>query len=217
MILKHLGLGCFWLKANETVLVLDPFNPKEVGLPLPPMEADMVYFSKPIGDLDEQTLSRVQTSQRRASLGKELLTISEPGEYEIGDILVQVHAQPEVVVINVDDVNLCYVSIGKKLAGEIDFEEIPTIDYLIVPVGDGELCLDWKKLDIVLREVEPGMVIPSCYHEKELKEPYSQLKKLEEFAEEFGTGEIKHEKKLKLQNVILGEEEKYGVTVLDAE
>lgn len=204
------------IRANETVLLLDPFNPKEVGIPLSPTEADMVLYSDPDSSTDEQVRSRVVVSPNRLSKGKELLEITEPGEYEIGDIYLQVHSDPEVVVINIEDVNICYVGIGKKLSTEADFEDLPTIDYLIVPVGDGSMGLDWKTLDVVLREMEAGVVIPSCYKEEGMKEPYSQLKSLKEFADEFGAGEIKHEKKLKLQNVVLGEEEKYEVLVLDS-
>jgi hypothetical protein len=216
MIIKRLGLSCFMIKAHETVLVLDPFNPKEVGLPLAPVEADMVLYSKPLSEIEEHATSRVQVSSNRASLGKEMLVISEPGEYEVGGIMIQVHTDPSVVVMNIENVNICYIGMGKKLSAEVDFESLPTIDYLIVPVGDSALCLDWKILEVVLREMEAGVVIPSGYHEDGMKSPYDKLKTLNEFAAEFGAGDVRHEKKLKLQNVILGEEETYSVVALDS-
>lgn len=215
MILKRFGLSCFALKAHDTTLILDPFNPKIVGIPLPVQEADMVLYSD-ASSIDEQVKSRVQASPSRVSLYKQLLEIIEPGEYEVGGIFVQVFSEPEIVVINIDSVNICYVGLGKKLQGKLDFESLPTIDYLIVPVGDNEMSMDWKVLDVVLREIEPGIVIPSMYREEGMKGPYANLKSLQEFAEKFGAGEVRHEKKLKLQNIVLGEEETYEVIALDA-
>lgn len=216
MTIKHLGLSCFIIKAHETVLLLDPFSPKSVGLPLTTEEADMVLYSRPLSEIDDQTSSRTRVSSRRAELGKDLLVMSEPGEYEVGGILIQIHSDPEVVLINIEDVNICYIGMGKKLSTEVDFESLPTIDYLVVPVGDSSLCLDWKTLEVVLREMEAGVVIPSCYREEGMNDPFDKLKTLDDFAAEFGAGEVRHEKKLNLQNVILGEEEKYEVIALDS-
>ncbi len=215
MVLRRLGFGCFQIKANDTSLIIDPFDPKAVGMALPVVEADLVLYSDPTF-YQAEARARVKVSPVREQEGKKLVEITEPGEYEAGGIFVQVLGDPDVAVINVEDVNICYVGIHAKLPEDVDFEQLPTIDYLIVPVGDSSLCLDWKVLDVVLREMEAGVVVPSCYREDEMKDPYDKLKSLQEFAEKFGAGEVKHEKKLSLQNVVLGEEETYEVIALDA-
>jgi L-ascorbate metabolism protein UlaG (beta-lactamase superfamily) len=215
MTIKYYGLSCFKIEHGEAALMTDPFDPREAGIPLPAQEADMVLYSQPESLVSKKARERINVSEQRNASGKDILEIFEPGEYEVGGIIVRVLHSPGVVVISLDGVNICYLGLAKKLENEKDIDDLGTIHYLIIPVGDGENFLEWKEVSKLLNDVDPGIVIPSCYKVPELKGPYADLKSLDEFAKELGVSKIEEEKKLKLQPVVSTEDASFRLVGME--
>lgn len=214
MELTYFGLSCFRIKTRDAVLVTDPYDPKITGISMPSMEADIVLFTKPRSKSDK-SLSRIKLSENRESSGKSLIEICEPGEYEAGGIFVRAYNNPHLSVISFDSVNVCYMGLmGGSVAGA-DFSGLGNIDYLIVPVGDAGVFIDWKKMDKLVKDIDPAVVVPSCYHLAGMKGDYAELKKVDDFLSEFGSTPGEAEKKLKLHPVSRGEDEKNKIVVLE--
>lgn len=213
MVLKYYGLSCFSIKKDEAVLVTDPFDPREVGLSYPGLSADVVVYTK--RDVTDKERAKVNASEGRNERGGQIVEIVEPGEYEVGDIFVRMIHNTGVVIISVDDVNICYLGLSREIDKGAKFDDLGTIHYLIVPIGNGDEFMDWKKVDSMIKEIDPGVVIPSCYKMEGMKGEYAGLKTVAEFGKEMGLGEIQTEKKLKLSPVGVGEDAQYKVVQLE--
>ena len=120
-----------------------------------------------------------------------------------------------VVIISLGSVNICYLGMAQKIDRGAKFDDLGTVHYLIIPVGDGENFPDWKKVSSLISEVDPGVIIPSCYKMTGSKKPYGDLKKLEEFSKELGVAKVEEEKKLKLQAIASSEESQIRLIALD--
>lgn len=212
MELTYYGLSCFKLKTKSVTVVTDPFNPKDVGVSLSPKEADVVlYTAEPTKD----AASKIKITESREAAGKEVLSVTEPGEYEVGGVFVRAHGSPNYHVITAAGISVCYLGLFNGPWKEEDFVDLGNIDYLIVPVGDASLFIDWKQLEKVINEIDPSIVIPSCYKLDGMKGDYAGLKTLKECLSEFGSGDTSPEKKIKLQSYTKGEDDQYKIKVLE--
>ncbi|MBN2100280.1 MBL fold metallo-hydrolase [Candidatus Dojkabacteria bacterium] len=215
MELTYYGLSCFRIKSGSACLVTDPFNIRGLGISIPNLEADMVLYTgdpEKLGDCS----SKLKTSEARAQSGQSYFEVAEPGEYEVGGIFVRVYSDSSVSVITSENVNVCYLGMISGHAPSIDeIEDVGNIDYLIVPVGNGVSFIDWKNLDKVIKDIDPAVVIPSCYKLDGLKGDFSDLKKAEEFLNEFGFGAVEPEKKLSLVPVSRNEDYQMKAVVLE--
>jgi len=214
MELTYFGLSCFRIKTKNAVLVTDPFDPKETGISMPVLEADLVVLTQPRSKAGKG-LSKIKLSEYRHGQGRSLMEIYEPGEYEVGGIFVRTYASPRLHVISFDSVNVCYMGLmGGAVAGA-DLSGLGNIDYLIVPVGDAGVFIDWKKMDKLIKDIDPAVIIPSCYRLDGMRGDYAELKKVDEFLSELGSVSKEAEKKLKLYSIPRGDDEQNKVVVLE--
>lgn len=218
MELTYFGLSCFRIKTRDAVLVTDPFDPKSVGISMPSMDADIVLFTGSRKKTDcSRSLSKINLSENRELAGKKLMEINEPGEYEVGGIFVRAYRNPGFYVISSDSVNVCYMGMMGGSAAGADFSGLGlgNIDYLIVPVGDAGIFIDWKKMDKLIKDIDPAIVVPSCYRMEGMKDDYLELKKVEDYLSEFGSAAGEPEKKLKLHSISREEDRKCKIVVLE--
>ena len=215
MTIKYYGLSSFQIKRGDTVLLTDPFDPRAVGIPLPPQECDVVLYSKDEELVSDKAKSRFSPAPSRADKGGEVFEIHEPGEYEIGGIFVRKVNDSGVAIISADDVNICYLGLVKDLDKSVKFDQLGTIHYLIIPVGNGDEFMDIKKVDSLIKEIDPGVVIPSCYKMEGMKGEHASLRELKEFVKESGVATVEEEKKLKLQPVAPSDEAQYKIVHLE--
>jgi L-ascorbate metabolism protein UlaG (beta-lactamase superfamily) len=216
MELAFFGYNCFRIKKRDTTLVINPFDPREVGLSMTKQEGDMVLYTKSEKDISDSQRDKVELSPDREKKGKELLEIFEPGEYEVGGILVRTLGDPRVTVIFLNGIKVCYLGDLSNKLPEGALDDVGTIDYLIVPAGDSGKFIEWKELSKIVKTLEPGVVVPCAYKQDDLKEEYSGLKSVDEFCKEFGGSKVEKTKKLKLKNLNLSDDELYKIVVLDS-
>ncbi len=214
MELAYFGFSCFRFKFGNTTVFTDPFDSKEVGLSLDKQEGDIVVWSEAESDIKKGARDRVSVSEDRDKKGGELVEIFEPGEYEIGGVFVRSYADPVFHLISAGEVNLCYIGPVKAQEMKVNFDDLPDVDYLIVPVGDGDMFSDWKAVGDLIKNIDPAVVIPSCYKMDGMKSPYDKLKGVDEFLKEFAGHEVEATKKLKLQHKARAEDAKFDVEVL---
>lgn len=214
MVIKYLGLSCFQLKVGETVLVTDPFDSKEVGIPLPAMQADVVIYSQPLASVSAAARAKISPTEERVRRGTGVIEVDSPGEYEVGGIFVQYLDKPRLQLIAIEDVMICYIG-PEGIDQDSKFDDLDMVDYLIVPVGDGGRYMASEQVDSVIKGIDPGVVVPSCYHLAGMKGPYDKILSLDAFFKSVGVSGVVHEKKLKLESITVTEESQYSWKVLD--
>ncbi len=109
------------------------------------------------------------------------LQIEGPGEYEIGDVSIKgIRAtrhldtstdEPISTIyrIEIGDIRLAVLgNIAPKL-DEDQLEEIGVVDILIIPVGGSGYTLDATSAAMIVRQIEPKVVIPVHYADAALK------------------------------------------------
>lgn len=214
MELRYLGLSSFLIKTPKITFLTDPFDAKEVGVKMPKVEADVVVYTGEYKSAAKVTKSLVSVSEERKSRKFGLIEIAEPGEYEIGDVFVRYYDDPDFCVFTYDDMSICYCGLMSGVIQDSDFSDIGDIDYLIVPVGDSDSYVELKVVDKLIKEIDPAVVVPSCYKMDGMKGAYEQLKVLDEFLGMSGLSEVEPVKKLKLSAISRGEDSKYNIVVL---
>ena len=125
------------------------------------------------------------------------IIIDSPGEYEVGDFIVRGTAAVRhidtaeteklatIYRLECGDTRLAVIgNIAPKLDDE-QLEAIGVVDILIIPVGGGGYTLDATSAAMIVRQVEPKVVIPVHYADNSLKYEVAQ-DSLEVFTQELG-------------------------------
>lgn len=146
---------------KEVTILTDPFQ-NEASLRMPrTVEADILLLSHQ--DRKQFSLDNVQ--------GKPF-TISDPGEYEIKDALVQgiqdraldvgVKERAIIYRITVEGLSVAFLGQLKRKLTDYEVEELGSIDILLLPVGGGEV-MDSKLASETISTIEPRIVVPLHY------------------------------------------------------
>lgn len=180
-------------------MVIDPYDPENVGYKLPKLEAEVLLI----------THDHADHNYRQGVAGYRLL-VEGLGEYETKGVTIygieschdnkngEERGNNTMYLLEVDGVNILHMGdLGHDLSTET-MEKIPQVDVLIIPVG-GKCTIDAEAASELISDIEPGIVIPMHYQTDDLKG--LALDKLDVFLKEMGVeGKTKHEEKLKLSN-----------------
>ncbi|NTW15491.1 MAG: MBL fold metallo-hydrolase [Candidatus Moranbacteria bacterium] len=169
MNIQYYGDYCFKIttkpagRATEDVVIFTDLPGKSTGIRSPFGHADIVLLSH----LDP-------TDDALSGLKDDPVIIHTPGEFAAKGVGILGYpsfrdqnggvdrGQNTVFVFDSEDVRLAYLgAIGHPL-DEKTVERIGDVDILFVPVGGGE-ALDPKKIDGIIRDIEPKLVIPMHY------------------------------------------------------
>ena len=120
-----------------------------------------------------------------------------PGEYEVGDVAIsgiaaQRHIDTEadekrstIYRVEIGDIKIAVLgNVAPKLT-DAQLEALGVVDILIVPVGGGGYTLDATSASVIIRQVEPKVVIPIHYADPSLHYEVPQ-DTLETFTKELG-------------------------------
>lgn len=158
MDITWLGHSCFRLRADDLVVVTDPF-PLSLGLRPDPRPATVVTVSN----------SHPNHSNWQEVAGSPRL-FNAPGEYEFSGVSVRgvmtplpVDALPEhrsvAYSIEMDRVNICHLGdIAVPLTPKL-VDELSPIDVLLLPTG-GSCTLDLDQALQAMQDLDPKIVIP---------------------------------------------------------
>lgn len=154
--INFFGDGCFRIKGKKSTIILNPFDQLE-GQKMPKNKADIVCSSN-----GRANLKRIDG---------EPFVIIEPGEYEVGGVSVfGLNSEGRTLyLVEVDGFRICHLGkINKELSHKLR-DEINGVDVLLIPVG-GHDSLDAKLANKVIDQIEPNLVVPMDYMEKDLEE-----------------------------------------------
>ncbi|EKE00397.1 MAG: Zn-dependent hydrolase of the beta-lactamase fold-like protein, partial [uncultured bacterium] len=163
MEITYIGHSCFKIKGKENTVVIDPYDPSDVGYKLPKLEGDIVLISH----------SHKDHSNKEGVYGYRVV-IDTPGEYETkGTVIYGIevfHDEKEgterggnvMYLVEMDGFNILHMGdLGHTLSKET-LERIPDIDVLLIPVG-GTYTIDAETAVDVISDIEPGIVVPMHY------------------------------------------------------
>lgn len=198
--IQYLGHSCFRLRGRDGIVLTDPYD-RSVGIDVGKPNAHIVTVSH--NHPDHANVAVVRPAREK------VFTISGPGEYEVGGILISgvrtFHDKNHgadlgsntVYVIHIDDVVFCHLGdLGHELTTQ-QIEEIGAIDVLFVPVGGGE-TINPAEAASVISQLEPRIVVPMHYAPSAQSSFMSELAPLEKFTHELGIKEFTPEEKLSL-------------------
>ena len=211
MVITWYGHACFKIQSGDTVLVVDPFA-KEIGLTPPRFRADVVLVTHAHAD-----------HANAAAIGGEPFLISGPGEYEIKGINVlgletfhdenggRERGKNTIYRITVEGITILHMGdFGEREVRDVTLEGIGDIGVLMIPVG-GKYTIDGERAEKIVRQIEPGFVIPMHYQLPGLK--YG-LDNVDAFLKEMGASKGDAVDKLMIKEKDVAEDKKTEVVVL---
>ncbi len=207
MEITYLGQSSFKIRGKNVTIVLDPFDPKLLGLKFPQINADIVTVSH--DHPDHNFLSGVNA---------EAFVINGPGEYEIkgtsilglssfhDDKLGTERGKNTIYEIRMDGLSLVHLGdLGHKLTDAMT-ESLDGVDILFIPVG-GFYTMGLTEVQETINQLEPKIIIPMHYKVSGLKPEISaNLAPLEEFLKAVGKTDVVPLDKLTISKDKLTEE-----------
>ena len=172
------GANCLRLKTNGVSLVFDD-NLKALG-------GQSVTSKDSVVCLTNSQLIPV------AEIGAAKIIFDTPGSYEVGDVLIEgVWSSsfmpdldpPHATIFKITSENMNLVIAGhiRPELNDEQLEALGLVDVLFVPVGGNGYTLDAEAARQVVKSIDPKLVIPTHFHQPNLKYPVPQAE-VEEFA-----------------------------------
>lgn len=161
MEIQYFGANCVRLSTKKATIVVDDTLAELSGKSVT-KNGDIALFTGPHG----QPKSDVKIS------------IDQPGEYEVSDISIQgipakAHVDENgknatIYRIVADDIRIAIVGHVYPDLSSSQLEALNTIDVLCIPVGGNGYTLDPIGALKLIKEIEPKIVIPTHYDDKDL-------------------------------------------------
>ncbi|MCC6404806.1 MAG: MBL fold metallo-hydrolase [Candidatus Yanofskybacteria bacterium] len=178
------GHRCVRIESKEGSVLIDPFDPKKIGLRGPNVGDDLVLLSE--ADPGSAVLERINESS---------FVVRGPGEYERKGIAVRgIQAWQDtqkgrelglctIYSIVAEDVSMCHLgAVGQATLTNEQLEAVGDPDILIIPVGT-QSAFDAKAAAALVTEIEPKIVIPVQFS---LPNASYEAGTLEKFVKEIG-------------------------------
>jgi len=192
MEIKFLGHSSFLIKTKNSRIVTDPFDPQEVGLNFPKVEADIVTVSHAHKD----------HSNTEAVKGNPLI-INWPGEFEKQQVRITGYQtfhdsksgteRGENIMYKFDDGEITVLhcgDLGHQISPNL-LDEIGSVDVLLLPTG-GIYTLNPQEAAKAVSQFEPYFVIPMHFQTEGLNNAvFKDLSPVDAFLKEMGAEEVK--------------------------
>jgi L-ascorbate metabolism protein UlaG (beta-lactamase superfamily) len=166
--IQFYGGNCVRLITKKAAVVVDD-NLADLGLKSVTKTGDVALFT----GLHSEPKAEVK------------LLIDQPGEYEVSDVSIQGvaarahidepgrHTATMYKVVG-DDVRAVIVGHVYPELSDVQLEALGMVDVLIIPVGGNGYTLDGVGALNLIKKVEPKLVIPTHYAERDIKYPVVQ-------------------------------------------
>lgn len=185
MEIVYLGHACFKLKSSDTKILIDPFDPKMVGIRMPREEVDGVLITH-----HHQDHSYIEAARGYRKI------VDGPGEYEIGGISIfgfptyhddkdgKERGENTIYLIEAEGIRVLHLGDLGHILSEKQVELVGNVNVLMLPVGD-KYSLGPKEAGKVVADIEPQIVIPMHYFFEGInKEYFGGLLPVEDFLNE---------------------------------
>lgn len=194
------GARCVRIESKEGSVLIDPFDPKEIGLRGPTIKDDLVLLSEAAPS--KTVLERIND---------DALLIRGPGEYEKKGIAVRgIQAYQDsqqgrelglcsIYMVVAEEMIICHLgACGQEKLTDQQMELIGDPDILIIPVG-GQSALDAKAAASLANQIEPKIIVPIQFA---VSGASYDAEKVDKFIKELGI-EAEHMEKLRIVKKLL--------------
>lgn len=185
------GFNYFRIQSPQVTILLNPYA-LDQSTNFSKVKSDIVLFTDP----------QYKVANK---ISEDAFVIDAPGEYEVKEVFVygkQVN-DVSIYLITFEDVKIAFLGeFGHEVLTDKILELIEGADILILPVGGGDLTTAKEAVKII-NQVEPRIVIPSCFQPAMGK---LKVDTIESFIKEFGV-KAQEEDKLKISKRDLPQED----------
>lgn len=204
MRIKYYGSTVYAIDTGEIVIVTDPVQRIEDKGKLTKIEADICLVSDPELMIESELITNHNLEDKIVpGKRKEIFEISNPGEWEIGGVMIRRRDDRGIYIIDDGYIRLIYIGIGAKDISDQDFKDLGDVDVMIVPTKNGDDYPDYKKLEKVISKVDPAYLIPSFTKDG-----------LDNFLQDSGYTKPEPESSLNVSNIPEKDEREMEVVVL---
>ena len=196
MKIKSLGWSSFCLSNDNMSILTDPVALKESGIGLPKCKADVVLFSQRDLYGKEDILREYELEKKIEPDHRDnIFEISSPGEYEIGGMMIRRGIDLPFYTIDEGNLRVVYVGVIDNSLDVSKTKDLGDVDVLILPIGNGDLFIDYEKIEKILNYIDPTVLLPCAYKMDGLKVG-KNIKSRDDFIKYFGFTNVKEQSSL---------------------
>ena len=202
MKIKSLGWSSFCLSNDNMSILTDPVALKESGIGLPKCKADVVLFSQRDLYGKEDILREYELEKKIEPDHRDnIFEISSPGEYEIGGMMIRRGIDLPFYTIDEGNLRVVYVGVIDNSLDVSKTKDLGDVDVLILPIGNGDLFIDYEKIEKILNYIDPTVLLPCAYKMDGLKVG-KNIKSRDDFIKYFGFTNVKEQSSLNVTSTV---------------
>jgi len=202
MKIKSLGWSSFCLSNDNMSILTDPVALKESGIGLPKCKADVVLFSQRDLYGKEDILREYELEKKIEPDHRDnIFEISSPGEYEIGGMMIRRGIDLPFYTIDEGNLRVVYMGVIDNSLDVSKTKDLGDVDVLILPIGNGDLFIDYEKIEKILNYIDPTVLLPCAYKMDGLKVG-KNIKSRDDFIKYFGFTNVKEQSSLNVTSTV---------------
>ncbi|HOV17430.1 MAG TPA: MBL fold metallo-hydrolase [Candidatus Dojkabacteria bacterium] len=202
MKIKSLGWSSFCLSNDNISILTDPVALKESGMDLPKCKADVVLFSQRDLYGKEDILREYELEKKIEPDHRDnIFEISSPGEYEIGGMMIRRGIDLPFYTIDEGNLRVVYMGVIDNSLDVSKTKDLGDVDVLILPIGNGDLFIDYEKIEKILNYIDPTVLLPCAYKTDGLKVG-KDIKSRDDFIKYFGFTNVKEQSSLNVTSTV---------------
>jgi len=202
MKIKSLGWSSFCLSNDNISILTDPVALKESGIGLPKCKADVVLFSQRDLYGKEDILREYELEKKIEPDHRDnIFEISSPGEYEIGGMMIRRGIDLPFYTIDEGNLRVVYMGVIDNSLDVSKTKDLGDVDVLILPIGNGDLFIDYEKIEKILNYIDPTVLLPCAYKMDGLKVG-KNIKSRDDFIKYFGFTNVKEQSSLNVTSTV---------------
>jgi len=187
MKIRQVGFTSFLLtsKSTKTSVLTDPLYSLNSEGSFSKTKADICIYTDPklIGEeniiKDNEIDNKVVPDNR-----KDVTEISSAGEFEIGGVMIRRGMKEPFYLVDEKELRVVYLGLVDK-DFDVDLtKDLGDVDVLIAPVGDGDRFPSYEKLEKIISNIDPNILLPYGYSPDDIE--IDGLKTKKEFIKHFG-------------------------------
>ena len=212
MKIKRIGWNSFLVSSSNISLITDPADLLQSGVTFPKTKADIALFSNSEEDMGESIIKTKKLDSKLVPDTREkVMEIFTPGEYEVGGLMIRRSVGENFYMIDEKNIRVLYLGGTNNSFNPDSVKDVGDVDVLILPVGDGVNFMDFEKLEKVISNVDPTIILPCAYKEEGAK--FDGVKSKDEFIKYFGFANVSEDTTLNVAKKKV-EEEQQSVDVI---
>jgi len=183
-------------------ILTDPVALKESGIGLPKCKADVVLFSQRDLYGKEDILREYELEKKIEPDHRDnIFEISSPGEYEIGGMMIRRGIDLPFYTIDEGNLRVVYMGVIDNSLDVSKTKDLGDVDVLILPIGNGDLFIDYEKIEKILNYIDPTVLLPCAYKTDGLKVG-KDIKSRDDFIKYFGFTNVKEQSSLNVSSTV---------------